>query len=66
VQSIPKLPKGTAMTTRTEIVELMKDLPLDETWVPQFMARLKEKAPALYDGVLLLAAKKLNEIEENK
>jgi hypothetical protein len=54
------------MTTRTEIVELMKGLPLDEKWLPQFMERLKENAPVLYDGVLLLADEKLKEIEENK
>jgi hypothetical protein len=34
------------MTKRKEIMELMKDLPNDETWVERFMERLEKKNPS--------------------
>ena len=52
------------MTSRKEIAELFKDLPLDETWIETFMQRLKEKDPALHKNVSKLAEIKLKELEK--
>ena len=52
------------MTTRKEIVELMRNLPTDETWLPLLMGKLKEKDPALFDAVMKSADKKLTELKE--
>jgi hypothetical protein len=54
------------MTTRKELMELMKDLPTDETWIDAFMGRLKEKAPAIYDHMIVSAKERLEELEKKK
>jgi hypothetical protein len=52
------------MTTRKEIVKLMRNLPTDETWLPLLMGKLKEKDSALFDAVMKSADKKLTELKE--
>ena len=52
------------MTTRKEIVELMRNLPTDETWLQLFMGKLKETDPALFGAVMKSADKKLTELKE--
>ena len=52
------------MTTRKELVELMRNLPADETWLTLFMDRLKEKDAALFDAVIKSADEKLTELKE--
>ena len=52
------------MTTRKEIVELMRNLPTDETWLPLFMGKLKEKDSALFDAVMKSADEKFTELKE--
>jgi hypothetical protein len=54
------------MTTRKEIVELVKDLPTDETWLLMFMERLKEKDPVLFNHVMVSANERLEELEGKK
>jgi len=50
---------------RHELMELMKDLPADETWIDAFMRRLKEKEPLIYDYMILKAREaKLKEKNE--
>jgi hypothetical protein len=44
--------------TRKEIVKLMRNLPTDETWLPLFMGKLKEKDSALFDALM-------NKVDEN-
>ncbi len=36
------------MTTYKELGDLMRNLPTDETWLPLFLGRLKEKDPEIY------------------
>jgi hypothetical protein len=36
------------MTTYKELGELMRNLPTDETWLPMFLQRLKDKDPEIY------------------
>jgi len=52
------------MTTRNELVELMRSLPADETWLQLFMGKLKEKDSALFDAVMKSADEKLTELKE--
>jgi hypothetical protein len=40
------------MTTRKELMELLKDLPDGETWLDKVMERLKEKAPLVYNYMI--------------
>jgi hypothetical protein len=40
------------MTTRKELMELLKDLPDGETWLYRVMERLKEKAPLVYNYMI--------------
>lgn len=54
------------MTTRKEIIELVKDLPTDETWLTTFMERLKKADPVLYDHVMVNAKERLEELEGKK
>jgi hypothetical protein len=54
------------MTTRKELVELLKDLPTDETWIDAVMKRLKEKNPVVYDYMIVSARERLKELEERK
>jgi ApbE superfamily uncharacterized protein (UPF0280 family) len=49
------------MTTRKELVELMRNLPTDETWLPMFLQRLKEKDPEIYRRMMEQAETKLKE-----
>jgi hypothetical protein len=51
------------MTTRKEIVDLMKGLPTDETWLPMFLERLKEKEPVIYGHMMEAVIKKSDEIK---
>lgn len=50
------------MTSRKEIVELMQDLPMDDTWLPVFMERLKGVAPEIYTQVVASAQAQLEEL----
>jgi hypothetical protein len=52
------------MTTREELMELVKDLPTDETWLGEFMKKLKEKDPVIYDHLIAAAKEKLTELKE--
>ena len=52
------------MTTRKEIVELMRNLPTDETWLPLLMGKLKEKDPALFGALMKSVDQKLTELKE--
>ena len=49
------------MTTSKELGELMRNLPTDETWLPLFLQRLKEKDPEIYRRMMELANDKLKE-----
>ena len=49
------------MTTYKELGELMRNLPTDETWLPLFLERLKEKEPAIYRLMMKQANDKLKE-----
>ena len=49
------------MTTYKELGELMRNLPTDETWLPLFLERLKEKEPAIYQLMMKQAKDKLKE-----
>jgi len=49
------------MTTYKELGELMRNLPTDETWLPMFLERLKEKEPAIYQLMMKQAKDKLKE-----
>lgn len=53
------------MASRKEIVELLRDLPIDDAWLPTFMERLKEKYPGVYDQVIEQAQTKLEELEHD-
>jgi hypothetical protein len=39
----------------------MRNLPTDETWLPMFLERLKEKEPAIYQLMMKQANEKLEE-----
>jgi hypothetical protein len=39
----------------------MRNLPTDETWLPLFLGRLKEKDPEIYRRMMELAKEKNNE-----
>ena len=52
------------MTTRKELMELLKDLPNDETWLEGVMERLKEKEPVIYNHMIASAKERLIELEE--
>jgi hypothetical protein len=49
------------MTTYKELGELMRNLPTDETWLPLFLQRLKEKDPEIYRLMMEQAEAKLKE-----
>ena len=49
------------MTTYKELGELMRNLPTDETWLPMFLQRLKEKDPEIYRRMMEQANDKLKE-----
>ena len=49
------------MTTHKELGELMLNLPTDETWLPLFLQRLKDKDPEIYRRMMELANDKLKE-----
>ena len=49
------------MTTYKELGDLMRNLPTDETWLPLFLERLKEKEPAIYQLMMKQAKDKLKE-----
>lgn len=49
------------MSTRQELGELMRNLPTDETWLPMFLERLKDKDPEIYRRMMELAEAKLKE-----
>jgi len=52
------------MTTRKELMELLKDLPNDETWLDGVMERLKEKEPAIFNYMIASAKERLVELKE--
>jgi len=54
------------MTTRKELMELLKDLPNDETWLGSVMVRLKEKEPVIYNYMIASAKERLVELKEKK
>ena len=55
------------MTTRKELMELLKDLPTDSTWLEAFMERVKEKDPTIYNYMIASAKERLIELKgENK
>ena len=54
------------MTTRKELMELLKDLPTDRTWLDGVMERLKEKEPVIYNYMIASAKERLVELEKNK
>ena len=49
------------MSTRQELGELMRNLPMDETWLPMFLERLKEKDPEIYRHMMEQAQVRLKE-----
>lgn len=49
------------MTTYKELGDLMRNLPTDETWLPLFLGRLKEKNPEIYRRMMEQAEAKLKE-----
>ena len=49
------------LTTYKELGDLMRNLPTDETWLPLFLGRLKEKDPEIYRRMMELAKEKTNE-----
>ena len=49
------------MTSRKDIVDLVQDLPMDDSWLFLFMERLKEKYPDLYAEVIKQAKARLEE-----
>jgi hypothetical protein len=52
------------MTTRKELMELLKDLPNDETWLEKAMERLKEKEPIIYSHVITTVKERLVTLKE--
>ncbi len=53
------------MTSRKEIVELVQDLPMDDTWLPTFMERLKKEHPEVYDQVIEQAKVRMKELNHD-
>ena len=49
------------MTTYKELGELMRNLPTDETWLPMFLQRLKDKDHEIYRRMMEQANDKLKE-----
>jgi hypothetical protein len=49
------------MPSRKEIIELVQDLPIDDTWLFTFMERLKAKYPELHNEVVKQALARLEE-----
>ena len=49
------------LITYKELGELMRNLPTDETWLPLFLGRLKEKEPEIYRRMMEQAEAKLKE-----
>ena len=49
------------MTTHKELGDLMRNLPTDETWLPMFLERLKDKDPEIYRRMMKLVEAKLKE-----
>ncbi len=49
------------MTTRQELADLMRNLPMDETWLPMFLEKLKEQDPVIYQHLMKQANEKLKE-----
>jgi len=54
------------MTTRKELMELLKDLPNDETWLDGVMERLKEKEPVIFNYMIASAKERLAELKEKE
>ena len=52
------------MTTRKELMELLKDLPNDKTWLERVMERLKEKKPVIYNHMIASAKERLVELKK--
>ena len=52
------------MKTRKELMELLKDLPNDETWLDSVMERFKEKEPIVYNYMIASAKERLAELKE--
>ena len=52
------------MTTRKELMELLKDLPNDETWLDGVMERLKEKEPVIFNYMIASAKERLAELKK--
>jgi len=52
------------MTKRKELMELLKDLPNDETWLDAVMERLKEKEPVIFNYMIASAKERLAELKE--
>jgi hypothetical protein len=56
------MPQGEKqLTTYKELGDLMRNLPTDETWLPLFLGRLKEKDPEIYRRMMEQAEAKLKE-----
>ena len=54
------------MASRKEIADLMQGLPMDETWLPTFMERLKELSPEIYAGLVAAAKDRPEEMDKSK
>ena len=54
------------MASRKEIANLMQGLPIDETWLPTFMERLKELSPEIYAGLVAAAKDRSEEMDKSK
>jgi len=54
------------MTKRKELMELLKDLPNDETWLDGVMERLKEKEPVIFNYMIASAKERLAELKEQE
>jgi hypothetical protein len=52
------------MTKRKELMELLKGLPNNKTWLEGVMERLKEKEPVIYNYMIASAKERLAELEE--
>lgn len=49
------------LTTYKELGDLMRNLPTDETWLPLFLGRLKDKDPEIYRRMMEQAEARLKE-----
>lgn len=54
------------MSSRKELMDLLKDLPNDETWLDGVMMRLKEKEPVIYNYMIESAKERLAKLQEKK